>query len=74
MTFELKTGIDEEEKEYEIIEESTTAVNTTVKMWTSSQLEAAIAEIEIEIITLQERKALLQEQLPKFTAVKETIK
>ena len=63
MTFELKTNTEAEE----YIEESITTEHTTIKLWNPSQLESRIAEIDAEILTLQERKSLLQEQLPKFT-------
>jgi hypothetical protein len=69
MSFEIKTRIDEDEKEYEIIEESITTENTTVKLWTKVQIELEIAILNGKIQEIEERQTILQEQLTKFKKV-----
>lgn len=66
MSFELKTRIDEEEKEYEIIEESITTEHTTKKIWSKEQLQDEIITLTAQIEDIQERRTVLEEQLGRF--------
>lgn len=69
MTFELKTRLDTEEKEYEIIEESITKSHTTIKLWSKSRIELEIIFLNGKITEIKERQAILQAQLSKFKKV-----
>ena len=68
MSFELITQTDLEGKEKELVKETITKTEQTVKLWSKEQLEKRIAEFG----TTLERKTLLESQIKKFTvAVKE---
>lgn len=66
MSFELKTQIDTEGKEIEIIEESITKTDTTVKHWSKEQLQNEIINLKKEIVNIDLRISVLQEQLARF--------
>lgn len=69
MSFELITQTDPEGKEIELVKETITKTEQTVKFWTKEELEKRIAEFDSTL----ERKTLLESQLSKFT-VKEIAK
>jgi hypothetical protein len=67
MSFELKTQTDFEGKEIEIIEEMITKPpEETRKIWSKELLQNTIIELTEQIVTLEERIAVLTEQLSKF--------
>ena len=73
MSFELKTRLDEEEKEYEIIVETTTKTVERVKIWTKKHIQNEVIDLTEQIVEIESRITVLTEQLPKFKIVPKEI-
>lgn len=67
MSFEIKTQLDPDGTETEIIEETRTKTVTTVKLWGKKGFQDKITELEAQIVEIQTRIDILKEQIPKFT-------
>ena len=62
MTFELITQTLPDGEEVEVVRETITKTESTVKFWAKAELEAKILEFDSTL----ERKTVLEEQLKRF--------
>ena len=66
MSFELKTQINPEGEEKEVIEESIIKTRTTVTVWNKKQIQNTIIDLTEQIVEIESRITVLTEQLARF--------